>query len=63
MGRTIERFVAYASKRLRPLGVRVSVDLFGLAATRDLGVGQAPGRLGKHLDAIYPMVYPPITCG
>jgi hypothetical protein len=56
--RTIERFLAYASKRLRPLGVRVSADLFGLAATRDLGVGQSPKLLGRHLDAIYPMVYP-----
>jgi hypothetical protein len=56
--RTIERFFAYASGRLRPLGVRVSADLFGLAATRDLGVGQSPKRLGRHLDAIYPMVYP-----
>ena len=58
MERTIERFLAYASRRLRPLGVRVSADLFGLAATRDLGVGQSPKRLGRHLDAIYPMVYP-----
>ena len=56
--RTIERFLAYASKRLRPLGVRVSADLFGLAATRDLGVGQSPKMLSRHLDAIYPMVYP-----
>lgn len=56
--RTIERFLAYASARLRPLGVRVSADLFGLAATRELGVGQSPKLLGKHLDAIYPMVYP-----
>jgi hypothetical protein len=56
--RTIERFLAYASKRLKPLGVRVSADLFGLAATRDLGVGQSPKMLGRHLDAIYPMVYP-----
>ena len=56
--RTIERFLAYASRRLKPLGVRVSADLFGLAAARDLGVGQSPKRLGRHLDAIYPMVYP-----
>jgi hypothetical protein len=56
--RTIERFIAYASRRLRPLGVRVSADLFGLAATRDLGVGQAPRRLARYLDSIYPMVYP-----
>jgi hypothetical protein len=55
---TIARFVHYASKRLKPLGVRVSVDVFGLSATRDLGVGQKPGRLAKYVDAVYPMVYP-----
>ena len=58
MGRTITRFVRYASSRLRPLGVRVSVDLFGLSATHNLGIGQAPGKLAKYVDAVYPMVYP-----
>jgi hypothetical protein len=58
LDRTIERFLTYAANRLHPLGVRVSADLFGLAATRDVGVGQSPRRLGRHLDAIYPMVYP-----
>ena len=57
-GWVIAQFVQYASKRLRPLGVRVSVDLFGLSATRNLGVGQVPRRLAKYVDAIYPMVYP-----
>jgi len=52
------QFVQYAATRLRPLGVRVSVDLFGLSATRDLGVGQVPRRLARYVDAIYPMVYP-----
>jgi hypothetical protein len=55
---TIARFVHYASKQLKPLGVRVSVDVFGLSATHDLGVGQKPGRLAKYVDAVYPMVYP-----
>jgi hypothetical protein len=55
---TIPAFVQYASKRLRPLGVRVSVDVFGLSATRDLGIGQQPRRLSAYVDAIYPMVYP-----
>ena len=54
----IAQFVHYASKRLKPLGVRISADVFGLAATRDLGIGQIPKRLGRYLDAIYPMVYP-----
>jgi hypothetical protein len=57
-GWVIAGFVQYAAKRLRPLGVRVSVDLFGLSATRDLGVGQVPRRLARYVDAIYPMVYP-----
>jgi hypothetical protein len=58
MGVTIARFVHYATTRLRPMGVRVSVDVFGLSATRDLGIGQSPRRLSKIVDAIYPMVYP-----
>jgi hypothetical protein len=57
-GWVIAEFVHYATKRLRPLGVRVSTDLFGLAATRDLGIGQVPRRLAKYVDAVYPMVYP-----
>jgi len=57
-GWVIAEFVHYATKRLKPLGVRVSTDLFGLAATRDLGIGQVPRRLAKYVDAIYPMVYP-----
>jgi hypothetical protein len=57
-GWVIAEFVHYASKRLKPLGVRVSADVFGLSATRDLGIGQVPKRLGRYLDAIYPMVYP-----
>ena len=55
---TIRRFLQYATARLRPLGVRVSADLFGLAATHDLRIGQAPRPIGRTVDAIYPMVYP-----
>jgi hypothetical protein len=58
MGWTIARFVQYAAKQLKPLGVRVSVDMFGLAATHDLGIGQVPRRVARFVDAIYPMVYP-----
>jgi hypothetical protein len=58
MAVTIARWVHYATKRLKPMGVRVSVDVFGLSATRDLGIGQSPRRLAKIVDAIYPMVYP-----
>jgi hypothetical protein len=57
-GWVIAQFVQYATKRLKPLGVRVSADVFGLAATRDLGIGQVPRRIARYVDAIYPMVYP-----
>jgi hypothetical protein len=56
--KVIAAFLEYASKRLRPLGVRVSADLFGLAATRNMGIGQRPALLAEHVDALYPMVYP-----
>jgi hypothetical protein len=36
----------------------VSADVFGLAATHDLGIGQVPKRVAPYLDALYPMVYP-----
>jgi hypothetical protein len=55
---TIPAFVQYAARRLHPLGARVSVDVFGLAATRDLGIGQLPRRVSAYVDAVYPMVYP-----
>jgi hypothetical protein len=58
MGWTIPMFLKYAQSRLKPLGVRISVDVFGLSATRDLGIGQFPRRIGAFVDAIYPMVYP-----
>jgi hypothetical protein len=57
-GWVIAQFLHYASRRLKPLGVRVSADVFGLSATRDLGVGQVPRRLARYVDALYPMVYP-----
>jgi hypothetical protein len=56
--KTIARFIRYATTRLHPLGVRVSADVFGLAATHDLGIGQHPAKLANVVDAIYPMTYP-----
>jgi hypothetical protein len=55
---TIARFLEYARDRLEPLGARVSAAVFGLTATRELGIGQRPRKLAAHLDSIYPMVYP-----
>jgi hypothetical protein len=58
MGWTIPMFLKYAHTRLKPLGVRISTDVFGLSATRNLGIGQFPRRMSRFVDAIYPMVYP-----
>jgi hypothetical protein len=58
MSWTIPAFVQYARKRLHRLGARVSVDVFGLAATHELGIGQLPRRISRYVDAVYPMVYP-----
>jgi hypothetical protein len=55
---TITAFLRYATDRLKPLGVRVSADVFGLSATRNMGIGQSPAKVAKIVDAIYPMVYP-----
>ncbi len=55
---TIPAFAKYAAKRLHPLRVRVSADVFGLSATRDLGIGQLPRRVSRYLDGVYPMTYP-----
>jgi hypothetical protein len=61
MAWTIAEFLHYARKRLKPLGVTISADVFGLAATRNLGIGQIPRRIARYLDVIYPMVYPSHT--
>jgi hypothetical protein len=58
MGWTIPMFLKYARTRLKPLGVRISTDVFGLSAKRNLGIGQFPRRIARFVDAIYPMVYP-----
>jgi hypothetical protein len=55
---TIAHFLRYASNQLKPLGVRVSADVFGLAATNELGVGQSPKQIARVVDAISPMAYP-----
>jgi hypothetical protein len=57
-GRVIAGFVAYAERRLHPLGVRVSTALFGLSATRDLRIGQVPRWISRHVDTVSPMAYP-----
>ncbi|WP_127585138.1 putative glycoside hydrolase [Paenibacillus koleovorans] len=53
-------FVKYAREQLAPLGVRVSVDIFGYAASVPAaeGIGQDFEKISKQVDVISPMVYP-----
>jgi hypothetical protein len=61
--RVIADFVSYARSRLEPLGVRISTALFGLSATRDMGIGQLPRLISAHVDTISPMAYPVLYGG
>jgi hypothetical protein len=58
MNATIPRFLAAARKALEPFDVKVGVDVFGLAADHDLGIGQDVALIAKHVDVISPMLYP-----
>jgi hypothetical protein len=56
----IRRFFEYLTTALRPTGVHLSADLFGLATVRpdDLGIGQVIEDAFLYFDYISPMVYP-----
>lgn len=53
-------FVEYAREQLAPLGVKVSVDIFGYAASVPAaeGIGQDFVKISSAVDVISPMVYP-----
>jgi hypothetical protein len=52
--------VAMLTRRLEPLGVPVTFDIFGLtaAATGDMGIGQVWEDFITVADVVLPMVYP-----
>jgi hypothetical protein len=54
----VPAFLRYAKTRLEPFDVRISAAVFGLAAARDLGIGQLPRKMAPHLDTVYAMTYP-----
>ena len=55
---TIYRFLKTARAAIKPLGVNISANVFGLAAHEDLNIGQNPTKIMPLLDAISPMAYP-----
>lgn len=56
----VASFVKYAKEQLQPLGVRVSVDIFGYAASVPAaeGIGQDFEKISQNVDVISPMIYP-----
>ncbi len=56
----IGKFLAFANSQLKPSGVLISIDVFGMTAwkTGDIGVGQVLEQITPHVDVICPMFYP-----
>jgi hypothetical protein len=53
-------FLKRARQHLKPLGVEVSIDVFGLVGSTgdDMGIGQKLVELLDDVDAVSPMMYP-----
>ena len=56
--RVIAEFLRQAADELHADGVRLSVEALGLAATKDLGVGQDPVLIKQIADVISPTLFP-----
>jgi hypothetical protein len=56
----VQAGIAILAKRLQPLGVPITFDIFGLtsSATGDLGIGQVWEDFVTVADVVLPMVYP-----
>jgi hypothetical protein len=56
----VTEFVKYASEKLKPYNVKVSVDTFGNATVipEAKGIGQNFSRIAQHVDVISAMIYP-----
>jgi hypothetical protein len=58
--KAVTNFVKYASEKLKPYNVKVSVDTFGNATIipEARGIGQNFSSIAKHVDVISAMIYP-----
>ena len=56
----IGKFLETAYRKLKPTGVTISVDVFGLVAwkTEDFGIGQKLEAMAPNVDVFCPMFYP-----
>lgn len=58
--RVLAGYLEEAKRRINPLGVRVTADIFGLVTqvTGALEVGQEWEQISPHVNVVLPMVYP-----
>jgi hypothetical protein len=56
----VTEFIKYLRDNLKPLGIQISGDIFGLTASDQgsMGIGQDVTTLGQYMDYLCPMVYP-----
>ncbi len=56
----LREFLTLAGSRLKPLGVKLSIDTFGLTTSVDtgMGIGQSMEQMADLVDFISPMMYP-----
>ena len=56
----LESFFSYLHDNLKPSGVMISADLFGMTTTvtNDMGIGQVLEKTLPYFDYVAPMVYP-----
>ncbi|OHA58403.1 MAG: hypothetical protein A2571_01325 [Candidatus Vogelbacteria bacterium RIFOXYD1_FULL_44_32] len=56
----LEEFFSYLNQKLKPSGMIISADLFGMTTSSyvDVGIGQMWERTIPHFDYVAPMVYP-----
>jgi hypothetical protein len=56
----LREFLTVAGARLKPLGVKLSIDTFGLTTSVDngMGIGQTLDQMADLVDYVSPMMYP-----
>ena len=56
----LREFLVLAGARLKPLGVKLSIDTFGLTTSVDngMGIGQTLDQMADLVDFVSPMMYP-----
>ena len=56
----LEEFFSFLNQKLKPTGMVISADVFGMIATSyvDIGIGQLWERTIPYFDYVAPMVYP-----